>query len=51
MLALRPDLVDLAHASPDLAGELATATATRGQADIERFTAAVIASVRAAKNP
>jgi len=51
MLALRPDLVDLAHASPDLARELETATATRGQACIERFTASVVASVRAAGSP
>lgn len=51
MLALRPDLVELAHASPDLARELATATATRGQACIERFTASVVASVRPAQRP
>jgi hypothetical protein len=51
MLALRPDLVDLAHASPDLARELETATATRGQAHIERFTAGVTASVRRAGSP
>ena len=51
MLALRPDLVDLAHASPDLARELEPATATRGQAHIERFTASVVASVRAAGSP
>ena len=39
------NLVELAHASPDLARELATATATRGQACIERFTASVVASI------
>ena len=51
MLALRPDLVELAHASPELAGELETASATQGQAHIERFTASVVASVRWAKRP
>jgi hypothetical protein len=51
MLALRPDLVDLAHASPGLARELETATATRGQAHIERFTASVVVSVRPAGSP
>ena len=51
MLALRPDLVQLAHASPDLARELETATATRGRALIERFTASVVASVRPAESP
>ena len=51
MLALRPNLVDLAHASPDLARELETATATRGQAHIECFTASLVASVRRAGSP
>ena len=51
MLALRPDLVDLGHASPDLAAELATASARQGQAHIERFTASVVASVRTPGNP
>lgn len=51
MLALRPDLVELAHASPDLASELETASATQGQAHIERFTASVVASVRLPKSP
>jgi creatinine amidohydrolase len=51
MLALRPDLVELAQASPDLAAELETASAERGQAHIERFTASVVASVRPPKSP
>jgi hypothetical protein len=46
MLALRPELVDLAHARPELAPELETASAARGQEHIERFTASVVAGVR-----
>jgi creatinine amidohydrolase len=50
MLALRPDLVELAHASPELMAELESASAERGRAHIERFTASVVASVRALGN-
>lgn len=46
MLALRPELIELAYASPGLAAELETASAGQGQAHIERFTASVVASVR-----
>ncbi len=51
MLALHPGLVEVAHASPDLAAELETASAERGRAHIERFTASVVASVRALGHP
>ena len=46
MLVLRPDLVQLACASADLAAELDTTSAAQGQAHIERFTTSVVASVR-----
>jgi creatinine amidohydrolase/Fe(II)-dependent formamide hydrolase-like protein len=51
MLALRPELVELAHAGPELAAELETASAKQGQAHIERFTASVVASVRTLRSP
>jgi creatinine amidohydrolase len=51
MLALRPDLVDLARASPDLAAELESASAEQGRAHIERFTTSVVASVRPPDGP
>jgi creatinine amidohydrolase/Fe(II)-dependent formamide hydrolase-like protein len=46
MLALHPELVDLAHASPDVAAELETATAGRGHQHIDRFAQSVVNSVR-----
>ncbi len=46
MLALRPELVELAQADADLAAELATATATRGHQNIERFADSVANSIR-----
>jgi hypothetical protein len=46
MLALRPELVDLDHASPDLAEELKTANAERGRGHIDRFVDSIVASVQ-----
>jgi creatinine amidohydrolase len=51
MLALHPELVDLAHASSDLAAELKTADAGHGRDHIERFTASIVARVRALGTP
>ncbi len=48
MLALSPELVDLAQANPGLIPELETASARRGQEHIERFVDSIVTSVRAA---
>jgi creatinine amidohydrolase len=48
MLALHPELVDLAKAGPGLGSELETASAKRGREHIERFVDSIVASVRAA---
>jgi creatinine amidohydrolase len=45
VLALRPDLVHLEQAAPELAGEVAQATAARGHEHLERFVASVVAQV------
>jgi creatinine amidohydrolase len=47
MLALRPDLVHVERAAPELAGELARASAARGLEHFERFVESVVAQVRA----
>jgi creatinine amidohydrolase len=47
MLALRPDLVHIAAADGELAGELAQASAARGVEHLERFVESVVAQVRA----
>jgi creatinine amidohydrolase/Fe(II)-dependent formamide hydrolase-like protein len=46
ILTLRPELVDLRHASPELAAELTTASADRGQDLIERFVESITARVQ-----
>ena len=46
MLALRPDLVDLDRAAPELRVELQTASPERGHQALERFTASIAACVR-----
>jgi creatinine amidohydrolase/Fe(II)-dependent formamide hydrolase-like protein len=51
MLALSPELVDLAQASPDLIPELETASARRGEEHIERFVDSIVARVRAVARP
>ena len=48
MLALRPDLVDLDRADPDLRTELQTANPAQGHASLERFIASIVADVRSA---
>lgn len=48
MLALRPDLVDLDRADPNLRTELQTANPTRGHEALERFIASIVAEVRSA---
>jgi creatinine amidohydrolase/Fe(II)-dependent formamide hydrolase-like protein len=48
MLALRPDLVHLEQAAPELAVEVAQATAARGREHLEKFVASVVAQVREA---
>jgi len=47
MLALSPELVDLAQANPGLIPELETVSARRGQEHIERFIDSIVTSVRA----
>jgi creatinine amidohydrolase len=47
MLALRPDLVELSEATPDLAIEVGAADADRGASHIERFVASIVEGVRA----
>ena len=51
MLALRPELVDLAYASPALTAELKTANAKRGQGHIARFVDSIVASVQGLGTP
>ncbi len=48
MLALRPDLVDVDHAAPDLADEVSAANPADGQARLERFVSSIVEAVRAA---
>jgi creatinine amidohydrolase len=45
MLALRPELVRVAEAPAELAGEVARASAERGRDHLERFVASVVAQV------
>jgi hypothetical protein len=45
MLALRPDLVHLEQAAPELAGEVAQASAARGREHLEGFVASVVEQV------
>ena len=46
MLALRPELVDLPAAAPELRDELRTASAERGAIYFERFVSAIVDAVR-----
>jgi creatinine amidohydrolase len=46
MLALRPELVDLPAATPELRDELRTASADRGAIYFERFVSAIVVAVR-----
>jgi creatinine amidohydrolase len=45
MLALRPNLVHLEQAAPELAGEVARSTVARGHEHLERFVASVVVQV------
>jgi creatinine amidohydrolase len=46
MLALHPELVEIARAEPELTGELRNAGAERGRAHLERFVASIVSAVR-----
>jgi hypothetical protein len=46
MLALRPDLVNLRRAAPELQVELQSATPRHGRAAFERFVASIVTIVR-----
>jgi creatinine amidohydrolase len=48
MLALRPELVDLAAGGAELADELRTANSADGAVHLERFVSSIVAAVRAA---
>ena len=48
MLAIRPDMVDLARASGDLDAELQSADAQRGVDHMERFVVSIVSDVRSA---
>lgn len=47
MLAIRPDLVDLASVEPGLRDEVSSATAAKGAEHLERFTSSVAFQVQA----
>jgi creatinine amidohydrolase len=46
MLALRPELVDLDRADPDLETELQSVSPERGHEALERFIASIVADIR-----
>lgn len=48
MLALRPELVEIDLADPELRTELKTADSEQGQEALERFIASIVAGVRSA---
>jgi creatinine amidohydrolase/Fe(II)-dependent formamide hydrolase-like protein len=50
MLALHPELVELANAGARLADELRTASAADGAAHLERFVSSIVAAVCAAND-
>ena len=51
MLAVRPDLVDVESADPDIKDEARTATAERGADNLERFVSAMAETVRDGARP
>jgi creatinine amidohydrolase len=51
MLAVRPDLVDLASVDGDLKDEVHAATATDGAARLERFVSSIVHQVQDAAQP
>jgi creatinine amidohydrolase/Fe(II)-dependent formamide hydrolase-like protein len=51
MLALRPDLVELAEAAPEFTAELRRANPERGHTAFERFVASVAEAVQIANTP
>ena len=48
MLALRPELVELDRADPELKAELKTADSKQGHEALERFIASIVADVSGA---